>query len=95
MTDEEYIEFAHSLSKTCTDPYETAMALFDCKQAREELVDFYRREKIDMTYMRDYSRDGWYETEKNWEKFVLKYIEILDKYDFGADPDELDEDDEG
>ena len=95
MTDEEYIKFARSLSKTCDDPYSAAMVLLKYKDVREELVDYVKKNRLDMTYLRDYSRNGWERYSDNWKKFILKFSKLTKEHGIGEHYVDIDEDDEG
>ncbi len=89
MTAEEYIQFLKDFA-----PNNEAMGasdLADNEQARNELVDFVRKNKLDCSHLRDYSREGWEKQTDDWNAFIEKLLDITDKYDLWWHPDDDEE----
>ena len=90
MTEEEYIDFLRAFAPN--DEALIGEGISDHEQAREEFIDFIRKNNLDCSHLRDYTRDDWEKTEGDWEKFVEKYLELKDKYDLWDIPDDEEND---
>ena len=89
MTSEEYLQFLRDFTPT-DDAYNAASDFADYEQARNELVDFVRKNKLDCSHLWDYSREGWEQQSDNWKLFIDKVLELTDRYDLWWSPEEDD-----